>query len=305
MLCSHSDEDSQQELCLTFPEKLLKMMELVDEMTAISNDPKGFCVAWLPNLKGFVVRDPEVFVRTIMSRFFKHRNLSSFTRRLQRWGFYQVDSLIADNTSIFNGLPDAVAFEADFFHPDAKEEMAKIGKPLRRPHHKSNRQHHRHHQRIPHPSLPPRSLHHGKPKQQRRVIFPWLHSADDQKKSIRESGQIMGTTPHGVVTRNNTTAESPMETSAPLVSLLRHRSFDSSAASSVATNSSRFVSFYPHVSVHEYTMSDSERQAQFNWFTAKELHHFKIEAKRKRHARHHAPKDTGIAVASSSWKRAQ
>lgn len=66
---------------LTFPQKLMQV--LAD--TEISD-----VVTWLPHGKGFIILHKCKFSIDIMPRHFKHSKFTSFTRKLNRWGFIRV-----------------------------------------------------------------------------------------------------------------------------------------------------------------------------------------------------------------------
>jgi hypothetical protein len=79
---------------------------------------KGFCVEWLGDGRSFVINDPEKFTRNVVPKFFKQTKFSSFTRKLYRWGFRQVNRGI--------GPDDPIIFGNEFFQRDNAEIMAKM-----------------------------------------------------------------------------------------------------------------------------------------------------------------------------------
>lgn len=81
-------------------------------------DPETYCVAWLPDGKSFIVRNPDDFARKVLPKFFKATKFSSFTRKLYRWGFRQVNRGI--------GPDDPIIFGNEFFRRDDAELMAKM-----------------------------------------------------------------------------------------------------------------------------------------------------------------------------------
>lgn len=85
---------------------------------AEKHDPKTFCIAWLPDGKTFIIRDPEEFTRKVLSKFFKATKFSSFTRKLYRWGFRQVNRGI--------GPDDPIIFGNESFQRDKEELMANM-----------------------------------------------------------------------------------------------------------------------------------------------------------------------------------
>lgn len=80
--------------------------------------PEGFCVAWLQDGKSFVIRNPDDFTRKVLPKFFKATKFSSFTRKLYRWGFRQVNRGI--------GPDDPIIFGNEFFQRDDAEMMVKM-----------------------------------------------------------------------------------------------------------------------------------------------------------------------------------
>lgn len=96
----------------TFPEKLLQMMRYAEQQE------KDFCIAWMDDGKSFVIRSPDIFTRNVVPKFFKATKFSSFTRKLYRWGFRQVNRGI--------GPDDPIIFGNEFFQRDNVELMAKM-----------------------------------------------------------------------------------------------------------------------------------------------------------------------------------
>jgi hypothetical protein len=86
--------------------------------TSLADDPETFCVAWLPDGKSFIIRNPDEFTRKILPKFFKATKFSSFTRKLYRWGFRQVNRGI--------GPDDPIIFGNEYFQRDDAELMAKM-----------------------------------------------------------------------------------------------------------------------------------------------------------------------------------
>jgi len=106
-------DHKKPDAALTFPEKLMNLMKEADK-----HDPKTFCIAWLPDGKTFIIRDPEEFTRKVLLNFFKATKFSSFTRKLYRWGFRQVNRGI--------GPDDPIIFGNESFQRDKEELMANM-----------------------------------------------------------------------------------------------------------------------------------------------------------------------------------
>jgi len=55
-------------------------------------------VVWLPEGKSFTIIKPDAFVNDILPKYFKQAQLSSFVRRLHRWGFRQLKKETGEST---------------------------------------------------------------------------------------------------------------------------------------------------------------------------------------------------------------
>lgn len=77
-----------------------------------------FCIAWLEDGKSFVINDPDAFTRQVVPKFFKQTKFTSFTRKLYRWGFRQVNRGI--------GPDDPIIFGNEFFQRNNAELMARM-----------------------------------------------------------------------------------------------------------------------------------------------------------------------------------
>jgi HSF-type DNA-binding len=93
---------------------MMSLMRYADQY----EDDKKFCCAWLPEGKSFVIRNPDEFSRNIVPMFFKPTKFSSFTRKLYRWGFRQINRGI--------GPDDPIIFGNEFFDRDNAEIMARM-----------------------------------------------------------------------------------------------------------------------------------------------------------------------------------
>lgn len=83
-----------------------------------ATDP-NFCVAWTHGGSAFVVQDPDAFTKDVVPRFFKATKFASFTRKLYRWGFRQINRGSTSPT-------DPMIFSNDNFHRDHKYLMANM-----------------------------------------------------------------------------------------------------------------------------------------------------------------------------------
>mmetsp|Transcript_17395 Transcript_17395/g.36445 ORF Transcript_17395/g.36445 Transcript_17395/m.36445 type:complete len:458 (+) Transcript_17395:74-1447(+) len=108
---------------LTFPERLMSLLDYAEKMKAESDDPDNYCVTWLPNGDAFLIRDPKECADIIIPKFFKAAKFSSFARKLYRWGFHQIQREDADAAALPVG---AIIFASVHFKRDARHEMANM-----------------------------------------------------------------------------------------------------------------------------------------------------------------------------------
>jgi len=57
---------------------------------AISNEDNSNIISWMPHGRGFMIYQKTSFANEIMPKFFKQSKFTSFTRKLNRWGFSRV-----------------------------------------------------------------------------------------------------------------------------------------------------------------------------------------------------------------------
>lgn len=91
----------------------MSLMEFAEKQ-----NEEEFCVAWLSDGQSFVIRHPDEFTRQVLPKYFKATKFSSFTRKLYRWGFRQVNRGI--------GPDDPIIFGNEFFQREKAELMAKM-----------------------------------------------------------------------------------------------------------------------------------------------------------------------------------
>lgn len=99
----------------------MQLMKYAEKQRGNSSgdDKEGeFCVEWLKDGKSFVINNPDQFTRQVVPKFFKPTKFSSFTRKLYRWGFRQVNRGI--------GPDEPIIFGNDHFQRDDAELMVKM-----------------------------------------------------------------------------------------------------------------------------------------------------------------------------------
>lgn len=76
------NEAAEDDVAMTFPQRL---MEILD------NEANNDIIAWLHHGRGFVIFRKKAFEQKILPKYFsKQSKYSSFTRKLNRWGFTRV-----------------------------------------------------------------------------------------------------------------------------------------------------------------------------------------------------------------------
>jgi len=100
---------------LTFPEKMMNLMKYVDERNKIE---KEFCISWLPEGKAFVIYNIKEFTSSVIPKFFKASKFCSFTRKLYRWGFRQLNRGI--------GPDEPIIFGNEYFQRDNADLMVNM-----------------------------------------------------------------------------------------------------------------------------------------------------------------------------------
>ena len=79
----HIPSQKKKSRALTFPEKLMTMLDYAEEK-------KAHCIMWLPSGNAFLVRDPTECAESVIPLFFKVAKFSSFTRKLYRYVWFIV-----------------------------------------------------------------------------------------------------------------------------------------------------------------------------------------------------------------------
>jgi len=76
-----SDALDDEEVPMTFPQRL---------MDVLSNERHDDVVTWLPHGKAFIIYKKKRFAAEVLPLYFKQSKFTSFTRKLNRWGFTRV-----------------------------------------------------------------------------------------------------------------------------------------------------------------------------------------------------------------------
>jgi len=59
-------------------------------MDILSNESNTHIISWLPHGNGFVIHKKKTFASEVLPRYFKASKFTSFTRKLNRWGFSRI-----------------------------------------------------------------------------------------------------------------------------------------------------------------------------------------------------------------------
>ena len=79
-----------------------KKLSFAEQLRAILDDETmSDILTWMPDGKAFTIVDPKRFTKDIMPKLFNIRNMSSFVRKLTRWGFSRLHEKETMNSDIF------------------------------------------------------------------------------------------------------------------------------------------------------------------------------------------------------------
>lgn len=79
---SETSGDDSHEMSMTFPQRLMEILSCDDEYSDV--------ISWIPNGAAFVIYKKKKFSTDVLPKFFKQSKFTSFTRKLNRWGFIRV-----------------------------------------------------------------------------------------------------------------------------------------------------------------------------------------------------------------------
>mmetsp|Transcript_9675 Transcript_9675/g.10747 ORF Transcript_9675/g.10747 Transcript_9675/m.10747 type:complete len:302 (+) Transcript_9675:131-1036(+) len=77
----NTEEDLEEEIPMSFPQRLMEIL---------SNEEHADVIAWLPHGKGFIMYKKKKLAAQVLPKYFKQSKFTSFTRKLNRWGFVRV-----------------------------------------------------------------------------------------------------------------------------------------------------------------------------------------------------------------------
>ena len=86
------DNSSPLDKRVSFAEQLMALLD---------DDANAEVIAWMPDGKAFTIIDPKRFTKVEMPKHFNIRNMSSFVRKLTRWGFRRFMCKETMNSDLF------------------------------------------------------------------------------------------------------------------------------------------------------------------------------------------------------------
>lgn len=98
---------------------MLMLMYVEREYAKSGRKPSDAPVAWMPDGNSFLIRSKETLVRDLLPLFFRQSKFSSFTRKLYRWGFRQVNIPR-------ERLPNEIYFGNEAFQRDDKAKLSEM-----------------------------------------------------------------------------------------------------------------------------------------------------------------------------------
>jgi len=69
---------------------ILSITHLLQLMQVVSDEENSDVISWLPHGKGFIIYKKKKFASDVLPKYFKNSKYTSFTRKLNRWGFTRV-----------------------------------------------------------------------------------------------------------------------------------------------------------------------------------------------------------------------
>eukprot|EP00523_Entomoneis_sp_CCMP467_P011250 CAMPEP_0168741060 /NCGR_PEP_ID=MMETSP0724-20121128/12307_1 /TAXON_ID=265536 /ORGANISM="Amphiprora sp., Strain CCMP467" /LENGTH=422 /DNA_ID=CAMNT_0008788529 /DNA_START=9 /DNA_END=1277 /DNA_ORIENTATION=- len=80
-LTDTNPEEGEEQTPKSFPQKL---------MDILSDESHSDIISWLPHGTGFTIHKKKTFANEVLPQYFKAAKFTSFTRKLNRWGFTRV-----------------------------------------------------------------------------------------------------------------------------------------------------------------------------------------------------------------------
>ncbi|EEC50281.1 predicted protein [Phaeodactylum tricornutum CCAP 1055/1] len=80
-LTDNNNPEGEEQAPKSFPQKL---------MDILSNEDNTEIISWLPHGNGFIINKKKTFANDVLPKYFKASKFTSFTRKLNRWGFTRV-----------------------------------------------------------------------------------------------------------------------------------------------------------------------------------------------------------------------
>mmetsp|Transcript_11758 Transcript_11758/g.14625 ORF Transcript_11758/g.14625 Transcript_11758/m.14625 type:complete len:338 (+) Transcript_11758:105-1118(+) len=75
------NQSNEDEIPMTFPQKLIDIL---------SNDDHSDIISWVNNGRCFAIYQKKRFANEVLPRYFRQSKFTSFTRKMSRWGFIRI-----------------------------------------------------------------------------------------------------------------------------------------------------------------------------------------------------------------------
>jgi hypothetical protein len=79
----------------------MEKLSFAEQLMTVLDDESFPYLIWMPNGKSFTIMNPKKFTSELMPKLFNIRNMSSFVRKLSRWGFNRYHEKETMNSDLF------------------------------------------------------------------------------------------------------------------------------------------------------------------------------------------------------------
>lgn len=80
---------------------MMEKLSFAEQLMTVLDDETCPHLTWMPNGKSFTIKNPKQFTSDQMPKIFNIRNMSSFVRKLSRWGFNRYHEKETMNSDLF------------------------------------------------------------------------------------------------------------------------------------------------------------------------------------------------------------
>jgi hypothetical protein len=79
----------------------MEKLSFAEQLMTVLDDESFTYLIWMPDGKSFTIMNPKKFISELMPKLFNIRNMSSFVRKLSRWGFNRYHEKETMNSDLF------------------------------------------------------------------------------------------------------------------------------------------------------------------------------------------------------------